>query len=364
MAGVAHAGEIAAGSMLGLRYDDERFYVRASPRSAWQETYRDGPYRRQARGKLMMIRAPQALFDDEWLSEVKFSPDDNTQALIDALDHYKAHGVLGVAVSLQGADPGYSAERLGIERRSGATYGRGEGTLISAFKPDGSLKKAWMERLAKLLNATRERGMFVCLTYFHPAQDEALQDAEAVVAAARNATRWLIANDARNVIVDVAWGWDVEGEWDHLAFIPRNIANLVHDVREQFNDASFSLPIGAASGPGMAYPLSLARVCDVVLLNAQGLDAARKSLRLSQLSENGRPLLIVNDHAEESAQDRSSASVAFRGGAGWTYHPVELATRFPFVYAPDGGNGASGRLAEALHAIAELVLRRPPERGE
>ena len=99
------AAEIATGSMLGPRYKAERFYVRAS-RGAWAETYSASPYKKTARGKLMMLRATQGLFDDEWLTEKNFDPDANTDALISALDDYKAHGILAIGVSMQGANPG------------------------------------------------------------------------------------------------------------------------------------------------------------------------------------------------------------------------------------------------------------------
>ena len=59
---------------------------------------------------------------------------------IEALDVYKRHGVVAVTVSLQGDDPGYSAS--GISRQNGFRYGREGGTLVSAYRPDGSLKAA------------------------------------------------------------------------------------------------------------------------------------------------------------------------------------------------------------------------------
>jgi len=359
LAAQLHAGEIATGSMLGPRYKSDLFFIRKSS-TQWEETYRASEYQRRARGKLILVDASQGLFEDEWLSEQPFDPAANTDALIAALDLYKKYGVLAVAVSLQGADPGYSSERNGIVRQSGALFGSEEGALISAFKHDGSLKPAWTERLNKLLKAADKRGMFVKLTYFQPAQDEALDNPEAIVAAAQNITRWLVAGEHRNVIIDVAAGWDVQGEWDHFEFIPRNIANLVNVIREQFNGASFSLPIGAASGPSMVYPVSLAQVCDLVLLDERGLKPDMIARRFAQMSDYDRPLGVVVDAGNELTHSVAS----FDKSASWTYSPLRLTQYFPFTYTPDSAVAGGGDLGALLGQVASVVLKKPPQEDD
>jgi hypothetical protein len=358
LAAQSYAGEIVTGSMLGPRYESELFYVRKNA-TQWEETYRGPQYHRRARGKLILVDAPQGLFEDEWLTEKPFNAAANTDALIAALDLYKKYGILAIAVSLQGADPGYSPERNGIARKSGALYGSKEGALISAFKRDGSLKPEWTERLAKLLKAADQRGMFVKLTYFQPAQDEALDTPEAIVAAAQNITRWLVAGDHRNVIIDVAAGWDVQGEWDHFEFIPRNVANLISVIREQFNGASFSLAIGAASGPSMLYPESLAQVCDLVLLDERGLKPEMIARRFAQMSDYGRPLGVVVDAGGELTHSATS----FDQSASWTYSPLRLTQYFPFAYLPDSAVAGGGDLGALLGQVASLVLKKPPVEG-
>ena len=359
LAAQSHAGEIVTGSMLGPRYKSDLFFVRKSS-TQWEETYRGSEYHRRARGKLILVDASQGLFEDEWLSERPFNPAANTDALIAALDLYKQYGVLAVAVSLQGADPGYSPERNGIVRKSGALYGSQEGTLISAFNSDGSLKPAWTARLDKLLKAADQRGMFVQLTYFQPAQDEALDSPEAIVAASQNITRWLVAGNHRNVIIDVAAGWDVHGEWDHFEFIPRNIANLVNVVREQFNSASFSLPIGAAGGPSMMYPASLAQVCDLVLLDERGLKPDIVARRFEQMSDYDRPLGVVVDAGNQLTHSITS----FDKSASWTYSPLGLTQYFPFAYTPDSGVAGGGDLDALLGQVASLVMRKLPQKAD
>src|SRR5690606_21303866 len=143
-----------------------------------------------------------------------------------------------------------------------AEDGKTKGSLVSAFLPTGDLDPAWMARLERLLTETNKRGMIVCLTYFTPGQDEALESDEAIVKAARNMTSWLIQKDFRNVIINIADSWDAQGQWDHGDFIQRNVGNLIIDNRDLFNHAEFTLPIAAAAGENLAYPSSLARICD------------------------------------------------------------------------------------------------------
>lgn len=358
LASPLYAGEIATGSMLGPRYKADRFYVRKTS-TQWEETYRANKYHRRARGKLLAVSAAQGVFEDEWLSEHPFDADANTNALIAALDLYKSSGVLAISVSLQGADPGYTAERNGISRRSGALYGKKEGSLVSAFNPDGSLKPAWTARLSKLLDAADSRGMFVKLTYFHPAQDEVFNEPKDIIAAARNATRWLTDGNHRNVIIDIAEGWDVRGEWDHSDFISRNVASLIAEVRDEFNEASFSLPIGATGGPTMQYPESLARVCDVVLLDSSGLPSDVAARKLVSMSAYNRPLWVA---AIATAETQPSAP-ALLTRAGSTHNPQRLAQFFPFSYAPDVEQKGAADLDSLLRHIASIVLKKPPTIG-
>ncbi len=355
LAAQVYAGEIATGSMLGPRYKSDRFYVRKTS-TRWQETYRGGPYHRRARGKLMAVGVSQGLFEDEWLSEHPFDADANTDALIAALDLYKSYGILAIGVSLQGADPGYEAERNGIVRRSGAIYGQKEGSLVSAFESDGSLKPAWIARLDKLLQAADARDMFVKLTYFHASQDEVFDGPKEIIAGARNITRWLADGDHRNVIIDIAAGWDVAGEWDHDDFISRNIAELVSEIREQFNGASFSLPIGASSGPSMLYPVSLAQVCDVVLLDSSGLTSDIVARKLVEMSDYDRPLWV----AAISGAGMQPSSSSLQKGAGWTHNPQRLTQQFPFFYAPASEQPGAEDLHALLRHVAALVLKKPP----
>lgn len=341
------ASELATGSMLGPRYKPERFYIRQG--RTWVETYSSGPYRSQARGKLMMVRLAQGLFDDERLEEAPFDPEENTASLIAELDHYKRHGVLAVSVGMQGADPHYAQDVNGVERSAAAADGPA-GALISAYEADGSLKPEWMKRLGRLLDAADERGMFVCVIYFSPNQDEALDSPRAIVNAAQNMTRWLIENDHRNVIIDVADGWDLQRDaWDHARFIPRKIAALAVEIRDQFNGAAFSLPIGASTAETLSYPISLARVCDLVMVRDSRSSLAEKTGALRRMSEYERAVWVTGDEMLPPAKPQALAPFLERS-SGWSYTSPN-AEQFPFRFHPD---------ESVLQGIAEITLKKPP----
>ena len=373
----ASAMEIATGSMLGPRFKSDRFYVRGSRGSSWQPTYSGTPYRRQARGKLMLVRLAQSLFDDERLEEQAFDPDRNTQQVIDALDFYKQHGVLAISVGLQGDNPRYGETINGVSRNRAAKSAAKTSALVSAFRSDGSLKAEWLGRLERLLNAANQRGMVLCLTYFHPGQDEIFESPNAIAAAAKNITDWLIKKDFRNVVINVADEWDLDGRsWGHARFIPENIDRFVELIRERFNHADYTLPIGASSSGSMRYPDSLAQVCDVVLLHGNGRTPAEKLGRLRHFQATRRALWMVqDDNGQETtlanlAREKASADALFEGGAGWGFTPWKQAHRFPFIYLPDPNSEFGDDTMETkrdaayfravLEHVATLVLKKPP----
>lgn len=371
------AAEINTGAMLGRHYDPRAFYVRNAPGENWQKTYSGSNYRREAQGKLMNLRLAQALFYDEWMHEQPFDPEQNTDAVIQALDFYKSHGVLMINVSLQGAHAGYDRAVNGIDRENGYRYGREKGTYVSAFRPDGSLKPEWLARLERLLHATDQRGMMVNLMYFYQGQDEQFQSTTAIHKAAHNITDWLIAHNTRNVIVDVANEYDLPGpQWDFKGYIPQNIIPLIDEVRERFKHSGFALPVGASSDGRMRYPRSLEGQVDVLLIHGNGRDPQEKAKRVTELHEVERPVLMTEDDngkpstAEHLAAELASCDILFRKAAGWGYMPWVQAQRFPFRFLPGVESEVRDDMPEKqrdmayFHAVldhmASLTLKRSP----
>jgi hypothetical protein len=378
-AAVLDATEISTGFLLGPRYDQRAFYIRQGSGATWQKTYTGPEYRRQAEGKLMNLRLAQALFHDEWMKERPFDPEDNTDAVIRALDFYRSHGVLMINVCLQGGQAGYDKSVNGIDRQNGHRYGPEKGTYVSAFRPDGSLKPAWLGRLARLLQAADRKGMVVNLMYFYQGQDEQFESTDAIHNATANITDWLIENKFRNVIIDVANEWDLSGQrWDFDSYIPQNTVRLVDDIRERFQlrRVDYALPVSVSSDGRMNYPESLAEVVDYVLIHGNGRTAEQKSDRLAALRKLPRPVLMNEDDNGRAttlanlAKELASCDILFQRGAGWGYMPWVQAQRFPFRYLPADSAEFTDATPEAqrdmayFHAvldhIARLVLARFP----
>ncbi len=337
------ATEISTGFLLGPRYDQRAFYMRRGPNENWQKTYSSREYRRQAQGKLMNLRLAQALFHDEWMNERPFDPNRNTQAVIDALDFYRSHGVLMINVSLQGGQAGYDKDVNGIDRQNGFKYGLDKGTLVSAFRADGSLKPEWMARLERLLRAADERGMVVNLMYFYQGQDEQFESTEAIFRGTRAVTDWLIEKRFRNVIIDVANEFDLRGDrWDFGSFIPQNVFGLIDAIRERYQNrrADYAPPVSVSSDGRMNYPDSLSKVVDLVLLHGNGRTPGQKARRVAELKEVPRPILMNEDDngrtttLQNLTRERASCDILFEKASGWGYMPWVQAQRFPFRFMP------------------------------
>ena len=376
------AAEISTGAMLGPHYDQRAFYVRngvfSNPFDGWQKTYSGPAYRPEAQGKLMNVRLANALFLDEWMHERIFDPEFNTDAVIQALDFYKNHGVLMINVSLQGAQAGYDKSINGIDRDTAYRLGPARGAYVSAFRPDGSLKPDWLARLERLLRAADQRGMFVNLSYFYHGQSGLFQSTGAIHTAAATITAWLIAHEFRNVIVDVANEYDLPGpQWGE--YIPQNIIPLIDEVRQCFKHSNFVLPIGTSSDGHMRYPQSLQGQVDVLLIHGDGRDPQEKGRRVAELKNAGRPVLMTEDDngrattLEHLAGDLASCDIFFHGAEGWGYLPWMQAQRFPFRYLPAATAEVRDDMPEkerdmayfhaVLDHIAALTLSHPPEEG-
>jgi hypothetical protein len=375
----ADAIEIATGKMLGPGYDQRAFYVREEPDSPWRKTYSEPDYRPEAQGRLMNLRIAQAFFHDEWLTEVPFDPAAHTERLIEALDVYKAHGILAINASLQGGNAGYNKEVPSIARVSAAKAGPGKGMLNSAFLPDGSLKPAWMARVKTLQRALDRRGMILNLTYFYFGQDEVLTDVRAIHQAVKNATDWLIDNDCRNVIIEVANEFDYDG-WDHDRYIDREIGHLIRLTRERFavKHAAFRLPISASTGGSMLLFPGVQQEADFVTIHGNGRKVDDKGVRTRELYDNPNapgPIYMNEDDSgrrttpEVLVRELASCDAVFHAGGSWGYMPWRQVQMFPFPHLRPGASAVvrtdmpeSERDAAYFKAVLEHIqrlVRRP-----
>jgi hypothetical protein len=376
-AACAFPAELTTGALLGDGHDARAFYTRENANGKWMKTGSGAAWRPEAAGKLMNLRIAQGLFHDEWLTEVPFDPDKNTAALIDALDFYKAHGVLMVDVSLQGGQAGYDPKVNGVARENGYRFGREKGTYVSAFNRDGSLKPAWMARLERLLRAADTRGMFVNVMYFYQGQDESLDGPEALHAAARNITQWFLDKGHRNVFIDVANEYDLrDARWDFDRYIPNNVHRIVREVDQLLRSRKSLIAVAASSDGRMQYPEPMMSASNVVLIHGNNRTVEQKVKRAAELADVRKPVLMNEDDngrastLENLAKELASCDIFFKQAAGWGYMPWVQAQRFPFRYLPSRANIVRDADPErerdmayfhaVLDHIAALTLKNPP----
>jgi hypothetical protein len=342
------AVEIATGRMLGAAYDTRAFYVRDAG-SPWKKTYSGDWFRPEAAGRMMNLRIAQGLFHDEWMTEVPFDPEENTNRLIAALDSYREHGILAISVSLQGGNPAYERHDI-IKRDRSHKLGPGKGALVSAFRPDGSLKKAWMKRLSRLQRELDRRGMILNLIYLYQHQDEGLKDTAAIDRAVKNATDWVIEQSCRNVIIEIANEHDVNS-YDHERYIHLQMGRLIQLARRRFSEkqAGFVPPITASTGGRMQVYEGVRDHADLVIIHGNGRTPEEKRVRVAELvadplmpgpiymneDDNGRETTLANLRLE-----LASCDAAFNSGGSWGYMPWVQLQVFPFRHFRPGASAA------------------------
>jgi hypothetical protein len=154
---------------------------------------------RRVEGLLLNSRMVQAIFDDEtpetaahwrYPDTGTWDPDRNTDEFCAALPEYRRRGLLAVTVGLRGG---------------GAIYAPGiyDRYVNSAFRPDGSLKPAYLDRLRRVLAAADRAGMVVIVNYFYWRQASRFVSDETVRQATRAITGWLLQTGFQDIIVDV-----------------------------------------------------------------------------------------------------------------------------------------------------------------
>ena len=166
VAGVCGVAQTAKGKRkteVSIRGED--FYINGKPTYAgrvWQG--------HRVEGLLMNARMVQGIFDDlnpetntRWAypDTHVWSADRNTKEFVAAMPAWRSHGLLAFTINLQGGSP------------EGYSHG-GQPWINSAFAPDGSLRPAYMERLARILDEADRLGMVAIVSYFYTGSEPGL----------------------------------------------------------------------------------------------------------------------------------------------------------------------------------------------
>jgi hypothetical protein len=294
---------ILPGNLIGPDFEPDKFYVRKGT-GDWELTYTPGwqgdGFRDQVRGLLMNLRSANGVFDDESGTILEYDEDfdaqTNTNEFIARLDKYKKHGLLANDVNLQGGNPGF------------------EGAENSAFNSDGSLRQAWMDRAGQLIEAHAERNMVVVLGYFYFRQDDVLEDDDAVRQAVINATDWLIENNYRNVIIEIANEHN-DDDYHDIISSDEGMAELIQLAQSRFDNADFRLAVSASRWGDGSWPEgATSDAADLALLHCNGLDAEGCASAAADHQETYDYPIVVNEtdntageYTEETLNEENEA---------------------------------------------------------
>lgn len=365
--GAAAAGpvQILPGHLIGADYEPNQFYMRQGE-GAWELTYTPGwqgdGFSEQVRGKLLNLRAANAVFDDGSGQIQEYDPDftaqSNTDDFIANLDSYHQRGVLATDVNLQGGNPGY------------------DGADNPAYNSDGSLRQEWMDRVAKVIEAHAQRNMVVVLGYFYFHQDHVLADEDAVRAAVTNVTDWLVQNDYRNVIIEIANEYNADSYDHEIIRSDEGEAELINLAKSRFDNAPFRLAVSTSRFGDGSWPSGpMADAADLALTHCNGLDAAGCTEANAEHVQSYQYPIVVNetnntegDYSEDTlAEDNATIDQLTAAGVSWGFMLNQWNQYAPCVYSDDCGStsfdwklgptpGANGSGAELLQNFAAGVL--------
>ncbi|WP_193214074.1 hypothetical protein [Luteolibacter marinus] len=273
-------------------------------------------------GLLPNARMVQGIFDDmnpatrgRWAypDTGTWDPERNTTEFIRAMADWRRHGLLAFTLNLQGGSPqGYSKEQPWEN---------------SAFDAEGGLRKPYLDRLERVLDAADELGMVVILGYFYFGQDERLKDEAAVIRAVDGATDWVIAKGYRHVLVEINNECNVR--YDHAILKPQRVDELIKRVQERSARAGRRLAVSTSYGGGTVPGPNVVACADFLLLHGNGVagpEALRALVKKTREVEGyrGQPVVINEDDHFDFEKDSNHFTAATGAGASWGYFDYRM----------------------------------------
>jgi hypothetical protein len=298
--------------MTTVTIQEDRFFLDGVPTYAGR-TWRGLPIE----GLLLNSRMVQATFDDEnpqtrsrWAypDGQAWDADRNVREFLAMLPVYRSHGVLALTVNFQGGSP--------------EGYSQAQPWENNAFLPDGTIKPAYLDRMARVLDHMDELGMVAILGVFYFGQDERLQDEAAVVAALENVVQWVLERGYRHVLLEVNNECDVP-RYEHEILTPPRVSELISRAQNLHRNGK-RLYVGT-SFRGNAIPTSnVVAVSDFLLLHGNGV---RDPNRIAAMVDETRavegyrpmPILFNEDDHFDFDQPQNNFIAALSRYASWGF---------------------------------------------
>ena len=290
-------------------------------------TYAGRSYRgKKIEGLLLNARLVQGVFDDlnpvtrsRWAyPDGPWDPDRNTAEFIEMMPVWRAAGMLGFTINLQGGSPeGYSDTQPWDN---------------SAYAPDGTPRPDYLQRLERILNTADDLGMVAMLGLFYFGQDNRLENETAVIHAVEAVTDWLIEKGYRNVLVEIANEVDV-GHYTHDIIKAERCHELIGLVQARSTgkvpNPSGRLLVSTSMRGGTLPPDETIHVADFLLLHGNRVDnpdRIRKMVRdcRAKASYRGQPILFNEDDHFEFEADDNNMLAAIGAYAGWGYFDYRM----------------------------------------
>lgn len=308
---VAHAAQTTV-SIAG-----DKFLINGRP------TYEGRTWKgKKIEGLMLNSRMVQGIFDDlnpatatRWAypDTGKWDPERNTREFLAAMPVWRAHGLLGFTLNLQGGSP--------------EGYSQGQPWRTSAINPDGSLQPAFLARLQRIIDFADELGMTVVLGYFYFGQDQLVTDEPAVIRAVDNVTRWILDHGWRNVLVEINNECNVR--YDHPILQPERVHELIERVKAQKAADGSRLLVSTSYGGNVVPRENVVRASDFVLLHGNGVSDPKRIAELVQLTRKvpgytGQPIFFNEDDHFNFDVPVNNFTAAIGEYAGWGYFDYRM----------------------------------------
>ena len=296
--------------------DGERFLINGKPTYAGRSWNGD-----RIEGLLFNSRMVQAIFDDlnpetrsRWAypDTQQWDPDRNTREFLAAMPEWRAHGLLGMTLNLQGGSPqGYSSKQPWHN---------------SAFTDEGELRPDYLARLKRVLDRADELGMAVILGLFYFGQDERLRDEQAVIKATENAAIWVLDQGYRNVLIEVNNECNVK--YDHPILKPERVHELIELVKKTERHGR-RLLVSTSYGGRTIPRENVVRAADFLLLHGNGVNdpaIITEMVRETRNATGYRPMPILFNEDDHFSFDQPDNNFIRAVGeyASWGYFDFRL----------------------------------------
>ncbi len=283
-----------------------------------QPTYAGRSFRgMKIEGLLMNSRMIQGIFDDfnpdtrsRWAypDTGRWDPDRNTREFIAAMPEWRRHGLLSFSINLQGGSPqGYSKDQPWDN---------------TAIHPDGSLRPAYMQRLALILDKANQLGMAPIVGIFYFGQDQRVRDETAVKRAVRETVEWLLHGGHRHVLLEINNECNV-ARYEHDILKPPRVHELI-DMAKAITRNGRRLLTGTSYGGGFVPLSNVVKSSDFLLMHGNGVKDPR---RIAQMVAQARqvegyrpmPILFNEDDHFEFDKPANNMLAAVGSYASWGY---------------------------------------------